>query len=36
MKAAISVDPRISNGAEAAQFMQSLAEFLENPVSVLV
>ncbi|RJP51453.1 MAG: 2-oxo acid dehydrogenase subunit E2 [Anaerolineaceae bacterium] len=36
MKATISVDHRISDGAEAAQFMQQLAEFLENPVRMLV
>ncbi|MBN2117864.1 MAG: 2-oxo acid dehydrogenase subunit E2, partial [Anaerolineales bacterium] len=29
MKATISVDHRVSDGAEAAQFMQKLAEFLE-------
>ncbi|MBL8103750.1 MAG: 2-oxo acid dehydrogenase subunit E2 [Anaerolineales bacterium] len=36
MKATISVDHRVSDGAEAAQFMQKLAEFLENPVRTLV
>ena len=36
MKATISVDHRVSDGAEAAQFMQKLAEFLENPVTMLV
>ena len=36
MKAIISVDHRISDGAEAAQFMQALAGFLENPVRMLV
>ena len=36
MKATISVDHRVSDGAEAAQFMQALAGFLENPVSMLV
>jgi pyruvate dehydrogenase E2 component (dihydrolipoamide acetyltransferase) len=36
MKATISVDHRVSDGAEAAQFMQKLAEFLENPVRILV
>jgi len=36
MKATISVDHRISDGAEAAQFMQALAGFLENPVGMLV
>jgi pyruvate/2-oxoglutarate dehydrogenase complex dihydrolipoamide acyltransferase (E2) component len=32
----ISVDHRVSDGAEAAQFMQALAGFLENPVRMLV
>jgi len=36
MKATISVDHRISDGAEAAQFLQALAGFLENPVRLLV
>ncbi len=36
MKATISVDHRVSDGAEAAQFMQKLAEFLENPLRMLV
>jgi len=36
MKATVSVDHRVSDGAEAAQFMQRLAEFLENPVAMLV
>ncbi len=36
MKATISVDHRVSDGAEAAQFMQKLAGFLENPVRMLV
>jgi pyruvate dehydrogenase E2 component (dihydrolipoamide acetyltransferase) len=36
MKATISVDHRVSDGAEGAQFMQKLAEFLENPVRMLV
>ena len=36
MKATISVDHRVSDGAEAAQFMQLLAGFLENPVRMLV
>jgi len=36
MKATISVDHRISDGAEAAQFMQALASFLENPARLLV
>jgi pyruvate dehydrogenase E2 component (dihydrolipoamide acetyltransferase) len=36
MKVTISVDHRVSDGAEAAQFMQALAGFLENPVRILV
>ena len=36
MNSTISVDHRVSDGAEAAQFMQKLAEFLENPVRMLV
>jgi pyruvate dehydrogenase E2 component (dihydrolipoamide acetyltransferase) len=32
VKAIISVDHRVNDGAEAAQFMQALAGFLENPV----
>lgn len=36
MKATISVDHRISDGVEAAQFMQALAGFLENPFRMLV
>jgi pyruvate/2-oxoglutarate dehydrogenase complex dihydrolipoamide acyltransferase (E2) component len=37
MKATISVDHRVSNGAEAAQpKVQSLASFLENPARMLV
>ena len=36
MKATISVDHRVSDGAEAARFMQALAEYLENPVSLML
>jgi pyruvate dehydrogenase E2 component (dihydrolipoamide acetyltransferase) len=36
MKATVSVDHRVSDGAEAAQFMQALAGFLENPVRMLM
>lgn len=36
MKATISVDHRVSDGAEAAQFMQMLAKYLETPVLMLV
>jgi pyruvate dehydrogenase E2 component (dihydrolipoamide acetyltransferase) len=36
MKATLSVDHRVSDGAEGARFMQALAMFLENPVRMLV
>ncbi len=36
MKATISVDHRVSDGAEAAQFMQALAAYLEQPIRLLV
>jgi pyruvate dehydrogenase E2 component (dihydrolipoamide acetyltransferase) len=36
MKATISIDHRISDGAEAAQFMQALAKYLEEPLRLLV
>ncbi len=36
MKATISVDHRVSDGAEAARFMQALAPYLEQPLSLLV
>jgi len=36
MKATISVDHRISDGAEAAKFMQSLSEYLEKPLRLLI
>jgi pyruvate dehydrogenase E2 component (dihydrolipoamide acetyltransferase) len=36
MKATISVDHRVSDGVEAAQFMQTLAKYLEEPVRMLV
>jgi pyruvate dehydrogenase E2 component (dihydrolipoamide acetyltransferase) len=35
MKATISVDHRISDGVEAAKFMQALAVFLEEPLRML-
>jgi pyruvate/2-oxoglutarate dehydrogenase complex dihydrolipoamide acyltransferase (E2) component len=35
-KATIAVDQRISAEAEATQFMQALAGFLENPVRMSV
>ena len=36
MKATISVDHRISDGAEAAQFLQALARYLESPLLLAV
>lgn len=36
MKATIAVDHRVSDGAEAARFMQSLAKYLEEPLRLLV
>jgi pyruvate dehydrogenase E2 component (dihydrolipoamide acetyltransferase) len=36
MKATISVDHRVSDGAEAAQFMQALAKYLEEPLRLLI
>jgi pyruvate dehydrogenase E2 component (dihydrolipoamide acetyltransferase) len=36
MKATISVDHRVSDGAEAAQFMQALAAYLHEPLRLLV
>jgi len=36
MKATISVDHRVSDGAKAAQFMQALAKYLEEPLRLLV
>ena len=36
MKATISVDHRVSDGAEAARFMQALAKYLEEPLRLLV
>ena len=36
MKATVSVDHRISDGAEAAQFMQALAIYLENPLRLML
>ncbi|HET9591099.1 MAG TPA: dihydrolipoamide acetyltransferase family protein [Anaerolineales bacterium] len=36
MKATISVDHRVSDGAEAAQFMQALAKYLEQPLRLFV
>jgi pyruvate dehydrogenase E2 component (dihydrolipoamide acetyltransferase) len=36
VKATISVDHRLSDGAEAAQFMQALGKYLEESVRMLV
>jgi len=36
MKATTSVDHRISDGAEAAQFMQALATYIEEPLRLVV
>ncbi len=36
MKATLSVDHRLSDGAEAAQFLQTLAGYLESPLRLLV
>jgi pyruvate dehydrogenase E2 component (dihydrolipoamide acetyltransferase) len=36
MKATLSADHRITDGAEAARFMQALAEILENPVGTII
>lgn len=36
MKCTISVDHRISDGAEAAQFMQALAKYLEEPLRLMM
>ena len=36
MKATISVDHRVSDGAEAARFMQALAKYLDEPLRLLV
>ncbi len=36
MKATISVDHRVSDGAEAARFMQALAEFFDEPLRLMI
>ena len=36
MKATLSVDHRVSDGAEGARFLQSLVRFLEEPLRLLV
>ena len=36
MKATLSVDHRVSDGAEGARFLQTLAKYLESPVRLLI
>ena len=36
MKCTISVDHRISDGAEAARFMQTLAKYIEEPLRLML
>ncbi|MCZ7546475.1 MAG: 2-oxo acid dehydrogenase subunit E2 [Anaerolineae bacterium] len=36
MKVTISVDHRVSDGAEAAEFMQAFKRLIENPMRLLV
>jgi pyruvate dehydrogenase E2 component (dihydrolipoamide acetyltransferase) len=36
MRATISVDHRVSDGAEAAQYLQVMAQYLENPISLFM
>jgi len=36
MKATVSVDHRISDGAEAAKFMQAMASYLEEPLRLMI
>ena len=36
MKATISVDHRVSDGAEAARFMQALAKYIEEPLRLML
>jgi pyruvate dehydrogenase E2 component (dihydrolipoamide acetyltransferase) len=36
MKATISVDHRVSDGVEAAKFMQALAQYLEEPLRLIL
>jgi pyruvate dehydrogenase E2 component (dihydrolipoamide acetyltransferase) len=36
MKATISVDHRVSDGAEGARFLQALAKYIEEPMRLLI
>lgn len=36
MRATISADHRVSDGAEAAQYLQALAKYLENPIALFM
>lgn len=36
MNATISVDHRVSDGAEGARFMQKLAEYIERPIALMI
>lgn len=36
MKATLSIDHRISDGAEGARFLQSLAKYIEEPLRLLI
>ncbi len=36
MKATVAVDHRVSDGVEAAQFLQAMAKYIEEPLRLLV
>jgi pyruvate dehydrogenase E2 component (dihydrolipoamide acetyltransferase) len=36
MKATLSVDHRVADGAEAAQFLMEIKRLLENPISLVL
>jgi pyruvate dehydrogenase E2 component (dihydrolipoamide acetyltransferase) len=36
MKATISVDHRVSDGVEAARFLQAMAKYIEEPIRLLL
>jgi len=36
MKATLSVDHRISDGAEGARFLQALTKYIEEPIRLLI